>query len=125
MCWTRIDGAPAPDSRAAVTKSRSRNDSVSARMMRAFLGTIATATAIMALTKDGPRIATMISARRMNGKREEDVHHAHEQTVEPTADVAGYKSDSRADGHAGDRRDDPARTETGMPVSRRVSRSRP
>ncbi len=62
-----IVASPAPLAIAAGTNSASRTASVSPRVIRSFLGTPASPSAIVAVVSEGPMIAASRIARITNG----------------------------------------------------------
>ena len=106
-------------------KSRSRSDSTSDRMIRAFFGSTAKVTAIIAFLSDGPSTVTARIATRMNGNASSTSMTAMMtlSTTPPltpaTRPIAIPTIIPTAAGTT------PKRSEIGIPASIRAVRSRP
>ena len=87
---------PAPATLAAVTYSRFFSAITAPRVSRAKCGCSTTAMASMALKRPGPDDRHQHQRQQQRREGEDDVHHPHDQRVDPAAEVAGDQPDEDA-----------------------------
>ena len=86
-----------PSDSAAATKSRSTTDTAAPRTTRAMRGTVEKPTVMTISFVDGPEHRDHDQRQDDLRQRQDHVHGAHQQIVEPAAVVGGDEADGGAE----------------------------